>query len=111
MVIQILHNNNQLSTNNNQVDTISTLSMPQSRTDLDSYADTCVVGCNSLITHYHETNVQPICVIVVGYDPSLPSVRNINVVNAAIAYDCPHTGEVIIFKINQAIRVNTVSNN
>ena len=55
---------------------LSTLSVSQSRTDLDSHADTCVVGNNALVTHIHEVNGQPKFVNVVAYDPTLGSVRD-----------------------------------
>ena len=56
---------------------LSTLSVSQSRTDLDSHADTCVVGYDALVTHVHEVNSQPKFVNVVAYDPTLGSVRDI----------------------------------
>ena len=96
--------------NTNCYNNISTISIPQSRTDLDSHADTCVVDRNVLITHYHGANGQSKYVNVVVYDPTLGSVPDMRVVNAAVAYDCPETGEVIIFQINQAIHINTMEN-
>ena len=90
---------------------LSTVAVPQSRTDLDSHADTCVVGCNSLITHSREFFGMPKFLNVVVYDPTLRSLINKPVVNAAVAYDYPHSGEVIILKINQAIHIDTMCNN
>ena len=55
---------------------LSTLSVSQSRTDLDSHADTCVVGNNALVTHVHEFNGQPKFVNVVAYGPTLDRVRD-----------------------------------
>ena len=78
--------------------------MSQHRTELDSHADTCTVGKNSLITHVHNRQVN-----VHAYDPSLGSQQDMSIVNAAVAYDCPHTGEVLIFKINQAIHIESMS--
>ena len=46
-----------------------------------------------------------------AYDPSLGSQQDKSIVNAAVAYDCPHTGEVLILKINQAIQIESMSNN
>ena len=74
--------------NNNHFNNISTIYIPQSRTNLDIYADTCVVGRNALITHYYDANGQPKYVNVVAYDPTLESVPDIRVVNATVAYDC-----------------------
>ena len=87
------------------------ISLNQYRTDLDSHADTCTIGNNALITHVHEINGMPKRVKVHAYDPSLGCVQDINVVNAAVAYDCPHSGEVLILKINQAIHIPSMSNN
>ena len=104
------HNQVKTINNNNRFNNTCTISIPQSRTDLDSHADTCVVDRNVLITHYHGANGQSKYVNVVAYDPTLGSVPDMRVVNAAVAYDCPETGEVIIFKINQAIHINTMEN-
>ena len=70
----------------------------QYRTELDSHADTCTIGRNALVTHTYDRFVN-----VTAYDPALGSVKDLNVVNAAVAYDSPLTGEVIILNINQAI--------
>ena len=69
----------------------STLHIPQSRTELDSHADTCTIGNNALITHVHSRRVN-----VHGYDASLGCQKDMQIVNAALAYDCPLTGEVLI---------------
>ena len=89
----------------NQLGGTST-AVTRSRTELDSHADTCTIGRNVLVTHIHERKVN-----VSPYDPALGSVKDLDVVNAAVAYDCPATGDVVIFNINQAIHINTMSNN
>ena len=76
----------------------TSVNVTQSRTELDSHADTCTVGKNALITHVHNRLVN-----VHAYDPTMGSQQNMSIVNAAVAYDCPHTGEVIILKVDQAI--------
>ena len=81
------------------------------RTELDSHADTCTVGNNAFITHIHEINGIPKKVNVHAFDTTLGSVKDIQVVNADVAYDCPHTGAVLIFKINQAIHIPTMQHN
>ena len=70
----------------------TSLYLPHSKTELDSHADTCTVGKHALITHVHNRQVN-----VHAYDPSLGSQQDKSIVNAAVAYDCPHTGEVLIF--------------
>ena len=73
----------------------TTINLSQSRTELDSHADTCTVGRNALITHVHNRRVN-----VHSYDASLGCQRDMQIVNAALAYDCPLTGEIFISNIN-----------
>ena len=54
-----------------------------SRTELDTHADTCVVGNNFLVIHEYDKYVT-----VTGYDPKQGSVKDLKVVSAVIAYDC-----------------------
>ena len=53
----------------------------ESRSELDSHADTSVVGMNCLITHNYDKTV-----IVTRFDPSQGSVKDLKVVSAALAY-------------------------
>jgi hypothetical protein len=73
--------------------------------DLDSHANTCVVGMNALIVHVLDKKVN-----VSGFDPSQGKVNDLNLVPAALAYDDPLSGEVIIPMINQAVHVPTMDN-
>ena len=77
-----------------------------SRTELDSHADTCVVGRNALIFHDFERPVN-----VTGYDPALGINKDVKTVSAAIAYDDPTTGEVIILVLHQALHIPTMEHN
>ena len=72
------------------------------RVELDSHADTCVVGRHALIIHEH-----PKVVMVSGFDPSQPA-RKATVVDAAIKYTRRDTGDPMILLINQAILVPEV---
>ncbi len=72
------------------------------RVELDSHADTCVVGRNALVIHEH-----PNVVMVSGFDPSQPP-RQAKVVDVAIRYTCRDTGDHLILMINQAIYVPEV---
>ena len=74
-----------------------------SKTELDTHADTCVVGKHCLITHEFDRLVS-----VTGYDPNQGKVKDLKIVSAVIAYDCHSTGEVIIIKINQAIHIKSM---
>jgi hypothetical protein len=72
---------------------------------LDSHADTCVVGKNALIVHLLDKKVN-----VTGFDPTQGKVKDLNLVSAALAYDCPATGEPIILMVHQAVHVPTMNN-
>ena len=74
-------------------------------TDLDSHADTCVVGKHALIVHLLEKKVH-----VTGFDPAQGKVKDLDLVSAALAYDCPTTGEVSILMVHQAVHVPTMEN-
>ena len=79
---------------------------PEHSTELDSHADTCVVGKNCLITHTYDKTVS-----VTGYDPKMGTTRGIQVVSAALAYDDPHSGETVILRVHQAVHIPTMLNN
>ena len=86
--------------------TVRGLEHIESRTELDTHADTCVIGKHCLITHEYDRYVS-----VSGFDPLQGSVKDLKIVSAALAYDNPKTGEVIILRINQAIFIKSMSNN
>ncbi len=67
--------------------------------ELNSYADTSVVGSNVLVVHDHECNVD-----IYGCD-SKSRHRNITTADAAVAYDNPQTGDRSALIINQAILI------
>ena len=67
------------------------------RSELDSHADTCVVGNNALVFQDFDRPVD-----VIGYDKQLGVAENCRTVGAAVAYDDPGTGQIIILVINQA---------
>ena len=89
----------------------SDISLHQYRTELYSHTDTFSVGNNVLITHVHGINGISNRVNVHAYDPALGCVEDINVINAAVAYDYPNIGEVLILKIKQAVHIPSMSNN
>ena len=77
------------------------------RTELDNHADTCVVGNNVLILTDYDRPVN-----VSGYDESKGTMhRSCPTVSAAVAYDCPYTGEMVIFIIHQAVYIKRMWNN
>jgi hypothetical protein len=67
--------------------------------ELDSHADTCVLGCDALILLGFD---QHVC--VQGYDPTL-GTKTFATVSGALAYDDPITGETLHLVINQAIHI------
>ncbi len=68
--------------------------------ELDSHANTCVLGCSALIIlDYNRPDS------VVGYhDESLGS-KTYQTVSGVVAYDDPHTGRTLHLIINQAIHI------
>jgi hypothetical protein len=69
------------------------------KVDLDSHADTCLVGHNVLIINEHTRAVN-----VSGFDPSQPA-RSAKIVDCAVKYICPATGEIMLLTINQALHI------
>ncbi len=67
--------------------------------ELDSCADTCVLGRGALITLDYNRPVS-----IVGYDESLGS-KTYQTVSGVVAYDDPQTGRTLHLIINQAIHI------
>ena len=78
----------------------------ETRTELDSHADTCVVGKNTLIVHDYDRKVN-----VTGYDPNQPTAQSLRIVSADLAFDDQNSGEVIILVLNQAISIPHLEHN
>jgi hypothetical protein len=67
--------------------------------ELDSHADTCVLGRDALIILDHQRPVT-----VVGYDESL-GTKTYATVSGVVAYDDPQTGRTLHLIIHQAIHI------
>jgi hypothetical protein len=67
--------------------------------ELDSHADTCVLGLGALIILNYNRPVS-----IVGYDESLGS-KTYQTVSGVVAYDDPQTGRTLHLIINQAIHI------
>ncbi len=67
--------------------------------ELDSHANTCVLGCDALIILDYNRSIS-----VVGYDESLGS-KTYQTVSGVVAYDDPQTGRTVYLIINQAIHI------
>ena len=77
------------------------------RSELDSHADTCVVGEDTaLVILDHDRPVR-----VHGYDESSGDYRDCRTVSSVTAYDHPKSGHVYMFVLHQAIMIPTMTNN
>ena len=80
-------------------------SLLEQRTELNSHADTSVVGRNTaLLIHDYETPVQ-----VQGYNEDIRERSNCCIV--IVAYDHPASGDVYMLVIHQAILIPDIPNN
>ena len=77
----------------------------ESTTELDSHADTCVVGKHALILRDYERPVK-----VTGYDAT-QGTSTYKTVDAALAYDSPSDGQPRILVVNQAIHIPQLHHN
>jgi len=68
------------------------------KAELDSHADTCRVNHVARVLEVHGQVAQ-----VSGFSDNVTPMKDITIVNAAVAYDVPETGEVVILVINQAL--------
>ncbi len=74
-------------------------SIHETTLELDSHANTCVLGHDALIISDYNRPVS-----VVGYDESLRS-KTYQTVSGVVAYDDPQTGRMLHLIINQAIHI------
>jgi hypothetical protein len=66
--------------------------------ELDSHADTSVIGNNCRVISYTDKTCQ-----VAPYHPDYDSMQDVPIVQAGTAYDNPDTGETLILIINQGL--------
>ena len=68
------------------------------RMELDSHADTTVAGANCVVLSYtgRECDVTP-------YDSSYEPAKGIPIVHAATAWQSPHSGQIYILVLNEAL--------
>ena len=78
---------------------------PVSRTELDSHANMPVVGKYALIIGYTGRQVE-----VNPFSPHYDSTTA-DIVDAALLYECPFTGQIYLFLVRNAIHVPAMSNN
>jgi hypothetical protein len=87
--------------------TFGDVTINENHTDLDSHANQCVVGDNTLIVHDYDKPVT-----VRGFDPNGPVSSPLRTVSsAALAYDDSRTGEPVILVVHQAIYAPQMQHN
>ena len=74
-------------------------------TELESHADTCVVGKHGHIVAQFDRTVN-----VTGYDHKLDTMKNVHIFTAALAYDDHTSGEVIILNVHQSVHIPSMEN-
>ena len=77
-----------------------------SRTELDSHADSPVVGTNARIIKYMNREVT-----VSGFSDTLGNISKVPVVQAAVIYDCEYSGKSYVIYINNALFIKSMTNN
>lgn len=77
---------------------VSALYHEETRSELDSHADTCCVGDNALVLYYHNRTVS-----VAPFLHSFGTEDQVPIVTAAIAYDDPITAQTYILIVHQAL--------
>ena len=87
------------------VSIMSTSSVTCLKSELDSHADTCVVGKHALVVHEHNKMVN-----VFSYDPKSKG-KPAKIVDALVKYVDPFTGAESLIMINQAIHVDYLEHN
>ena len=76
------------------------------RTELDSHANMVVFGSNSYVFEStgRTCNVHP-------FSTDLGSASNVPIVDAAVAYDCPYSGETFVLVARNALYIKSMEHN
>ena len=94
----------------NALTTVATVDVGalEGQSELDSHADTCIVGSSSLVFHDYGRRVN-----IQGYDPNLGIQRDLPIVSAALAYDSVTEAghETVLLIVNQAIYLPQLKHN
>ena len=88
-----------------QVSSMATSHYMEGSTELDSHADTCVVGDSAFILYDHNQPVR-----VTGYDKDRVS-KPYSTVTAALGYTDEYTGDVSVLIVHQAIHIPQMKHN
>ena len=73
--------------------------------ELDSHVYSPVVGSEALIIRTHDRKVR-----VNGFTPALVS-KTVDIVDAAISYECEFTGKVLIMIIRNRLHLKEINHN
>ena len=75
-------------------------------TELDLHANMFVLGAHAFIfeSKNRTCNVQP-------FDPSLGTASKIPIVDGAVVYECPYTGEIYVLIVSNALHIPHLRNN
>ena len=85
---------------------VSSVSTADPRTELDSHANMAVMGKHAFI---FESNGRTCS--VAPFASELGRLKDVPIVDAAIAYDCPFTGQVYILLIRNALHIPSMEHN
>jgi hypothetical protein len=87
-------------------DTMVSDAMQDPKTSLDSHANMVVLGKNCFVFEWsgRSCSVHP-------FSDSLGTVKNVPIVDAAIAYDCPYRHETYILLVRNALYLPTLQHN
>ena len=77
-----------------------------SRTELDSHANMVVIGKHAYIIATSDKTVE-----VNPFTPDYESLKNVPIVDAAIAYDCPYTMTTYLCIVLNALLVTSMNHN
>ena len=90
----------------NEIEENETEEWSPSRTDLDSHADSPVVGRNVMILSYSGKTAN-----VTGFTSDLGRCESVPIVKAAVAYDDEYSGETSILIIHNALYFKSMKHN
>ena len=76
------------------------------RTELDSHANMVVVGHHAYILNTSGWTVQ-----VSPFTPEYEALKEVPIVDAAVAYDCPYTNKTYILVFHNALSVPSMDHN
>jgi hypothetical protein len=97
--LNVCRSGQRISRPNREISSIKQSSeMLECGVELDSHADTCGVNHVAKVLEIYGQVAQ-----VPGFAESMTPLQDIPIVKAALAYDMPETGEVIVLIINQAL--------